>query len=790
MVRLCVMIAGAFCTASAYSTEFHEVEPNNGKAAANIVTLGSGDGISGTTTGASNSAGLGSLDYFRVRTSANRSPIYRHRLIQTAGSSLLSASLRGLNQTGGVIGTADVTLQSGAGTPKYVQWYGFGRMEQIYFRVEGASATTDGYRYELSTNPVSILAGPTNLQSGMITIGRAGHSTDTDFWVYDAAYNAIPDYGNDDPNLLTRSFAPGSYLLAVSNWNFANDRPAASGETFPSGHVTDYPNVIVNSSNATDVNVSMRFTDAFGVYDVAATRAQMFEVVFISFTVVAPTVACCFSDTTCTQVTSESCAAAGGTPQAGGSQCGTTACPDTNPGQNCNNPIEIAVPAALPFEQANTTFGKRDDDTFGCLGAQVQHGEDIHYRLTVSDPTCVEIRVTNRANANNIDCRINSVCPQPNQAGGCIFLGQVSPGVTESYGLQLSPGIYWLLIDQRSEPVSADFYLQIRQCTVACCLAPGDSCTTLPASTCAQLGGIAAGGPCLIPESTRTYTRAPGLHIADFTTVEDAIYVFGLDETVSDVDVKVTISHTSVFDLEIKLEHLSTTVWLWDNQCGWHPGLSVTFDDEGVPVGVTCPPLANVGTIAPHPPTPPRRLSAFNGLPAGGEWTLQVTDNIIYDSGSLQHWSLILTTRGSCIVTDKCEDHLVGDANCDGVVNNFDINFFVAALIDGPTPALPPDVPPSAPASYLNLGGSEACWYKRRCWGDVDCDSVFNNFDIDPFVECIVNTPPPGQPCPSCPAQDCCLPNGGCATLSPAACTLIGGLAPGTESGCTAAMCP
>lgn len=76
-----------------------------------------------------------------------------------------------------------------------------------------------------------------------------------------------------------------------------------------------------------------------------------------------------------------------------------------------------------------------------------------------------------------------------------------------------------------------------------------------------------------------------------------------------------------------------------------------------------------------------------------------------------------------------------GDANCDGAINNFDIDFFVAAVIGDQ-------------GAYTALGGQAVCWDQRSCWGDLGCDQLFNNFDIDPFVACILALPPTGQACP------------------------------------------
>lgn len=72
---------------------------------------------------------------------------------------------------------------------------------------------------------------------------------------------------------------------------------------------------------------------------------------------------------------------------------------------------------------------------------------------------------------------------------------------------------------------------------------------------------------------------------------------------------------------------------------------------------------------------------------------------------------------------------IYGDMNCDGTVNNFDIDAFVLALVD--------------PTGYA--AAFPSC---DRLHGDIDRSGAMNNFDIDPFVNCILNAPPPGQPCP------------------------------------------
>ncbi|MBK8913126.1 MAG: proprotein convertase P-domain-containing protein [Phycisphaerales bacterium] len=733
-LALCSGTILCLATAStALAVDNPEVEDNNSKAAANAVTLAAGDSVSGTTTGTSTVAGLGSLDYFRVKTTAAALDVYRHRLTQTAGSATITPTIRGLNQSAGVIGVVDTTIQTGAGTPEYVQWYGFGKEEELYFRLAGTTATTAGYQYDLSTTTVAVLAGPTNLLPGTITISRAGHTTDTDFWVYDSNYDVIADFGNDDPNTLTRNFAVGSYLLAISNFNFANNQPAATGETFLSGAVMDFANVIVNSSTSTALNVSTRFTDVAGNQDVAATRAERFDVVFISFTVADPQVACCFGDGSCQDLLVSECGPAGGLSAGEGSVCDPNPCPE---------------PEACCFPDGSCT----DIAPAFCTGIAQGSGSNC-------DPNpCPQLEACCFLDGSCQDL-LATLCTA---AGG----GPQGPGTDCDPNLCPEPG--------------------------ACCL-PDDLCLfTLP-NTCVSLGGSFVGGACGLTAAVRGYESTPNAVIPDspvgaFPTV-DVINV-GDHYGIADVDVELEITHTFLGDLDIRLSHNATSVFLWQDACVGNDNMNVTADDEAGAVVCATPTL---GSYAPST-AGGGALSAFDGQNANGAWTLAIDDDAGGDTGILVRWKLNITPLANeCAVADPCEGAITGDANCDGSVNNFDIDFFVVGIVEGPTGASPPDVPPTAPAGYLNLGGTEDCWAKRRCWGDVNCDGVFNNFDIDPFVVCIVNTPAPGEPCVLCAVEACCYgtaPNAVCIDRVPAVCRLGGGVPQGPGTSCDTHECP
>lgn len=109
-----------------------------------------------------------------------------------------------------------------------------------------------------------------------------------------------------------------------------------------------------------------------------------------------------------------------------------------------------------------------------------------------------------------------------------------------------------------------------------------------------------------------------------------------------------------------------------------------------------------------------------NNIPSATNSSYQLTGITLADQGSYD-----------CVVTDTCGSTtsnaatltvgLKGDANCDGSVNNFDIDAFVFGLVEG-----------------------EAAWSALYpcdflCSLDVNNDGNVDNFDIDLFVICVLN---------------------------------------------------
>lgn len=104
------------------------------------------------------------------------------------------------------------------------------------------------------------------------------------------------------------------------------------------------------------------------------------------------------------------------------------------------------------------------------------------------------------------------------------------------------------------------------------------------------------------------------------------------------------------------------------------------------------------------------------------------------ETASLSLTDLVPTASSTfrCIVANDCGTETstaatlyvqrgpAGDLNCDGLVNNFDIDAFVLSLTDTEAYA----------AAYPSCDVYN---------GDANCDGAVNNFDIDPFVECLAN---------------------------------------------------
>lgn len=271
----------------------------------------------------------------------------------------------------------------------------------------------------------------------------------------------------------------------------------------------------------------------------------------------------------------------------------------------------------------------------------------------------------------------------------------------------------------------------------ACCMAD-NSCQNLNMFDCASAGGDYLGDDtnCLI---VNQYSSSPNLPILDNSTVFDIINVSD-SFTVQDLNVDILIEHTFQGDIIATLTSPSgTTINLINRPGRVDTGVGFGNNNYGNPIsgeffmlddaaqfvydtGSPGVPVDNpVGSWLPDLGP----LGDFNGQEAFGDWTLTVSDNATVDTGTLITWRLNFGRPNPdvCGQTDPCAGQVLGDANCDGLLNNFDIDCFVLALT----------ADEATWSAMCNTSGN--CNY--LCVLDINGDGNVNNFDIDPFVVCL-----------------------------------------------------
>jgi subtilisin-like proprotein convertase family protein len=191
--------------------------------------------------------------------------------------------------------------------------------------------------------------------------------------------------------------------------------------------------------------------------------------------------------------------------------------------------------------------------------------------------------------------------------------------------------------------------------------------------------------------------------------------------TLADVDIDVMIDHTYIGDLVIEIEHLGTTVTLWDHNCGSNDDMDVIFDDEGNTVECDSPTVGNI--------IPEGSLWLFDGMDAAGDWTITVRDPWPGFTGSLVRWSLHLdkpATAGdptvywgdtglpipdddpggvshTINVPDACT---IADVNIDVMIEHT----FIYDLV----------------IKIEHLGKTVVVW-NQNCWSEDDIDVVFDD---------------------------------------------------------------
>lgn len=154
--------------------------------------------------------------------------------------------------------------------------------------------------------------------------------------------------------------------------------------------------------------------------------------------------------------------------------------------------------------------------------------------------------------------------------------------------------------------------------------------------------------------------------------------------TVTGVTVELDLDHTWLGDLVIQIEHNGTTLTLLERVnidqfaygCGGRD-LTATFRDDAT---VSPEDLCVPSTPDPQPEPmlvgdllPVQALSSFNGLEAGGTWTVTVSDQATNDTGTL--FSACIT-----VMFEAPPPVCPGDVDASGTVDVDDLNAILSAF--------------------------------------------------------------------------------------------------------------
>ncbi|MCL1474338.1 S8 family serine peptidase [Argonema antarcticum] len=142
--------------------------------------------------------------------------------------------------------------------------------------------------------------------------------------------------------------------------------------------------------------------------------------------------------------------------------------------------------------------------------------------------------------------------------------------------------------------------------------------------------------------------------ISDYTTVTSVIDVSDLDGPIVDVNVTLDITHTYDADLNVSLiSPTGEAIELFNGVGSSADNFSNTTLDDEAATPITAGFAPFTGNFQPE-----ELLAAFDGENANGTWTLQVSDEAGGDVGTLNSWSLNLTTTEVNTQTDANGDYI------------------------------------------------------------------------------------------------------------------------------------
>ncbi len=627
-----------------------EVEDNNNKSQAQLVAMACGDTITGNTTGTSTTVpGPASADYFRIRTTGNGAlTLYTLTMTSGAAAPLQTMTLRGLTQTTGNInaGTdASFATATTVGTTKIIKWYGTGSsgaQQDMYVAITGTASSTTDYTLSLTCSTVTpiTMAGGT-LQPGNVSVrpdAATATALDTDWWVYDSTYSPIATFGHDDADetAISRSLGAGTYYIGLSNYNTANNQPSPADDTFRTGNVLDFPNVVAQSTTTNYPTANMTASDGVVTVTGTGSRANPFEVAWYSFTVASPTV-----------------------PQGNGIATPSTAQITTS------TLLTVTVsPAANPTSTGITVTGNLS--AINGSSTQQFYDDGTHGDVTGND---------------NI-FSFNANLPQPLSAGVVSLPFSVLDAQARS-----SSGSISLTLSAAPTGSCCIAGSCVSNLSAFNCAGQGGTYNG-NGSDCNGATGPVFSSTASFPVSIPDFANnTPG-------TASVSVTIPSGSGTISNLGVRVGLTHTWMGDIIMTLSNGSNTVDLI-NRAGVPVSSTVGYNDNfvgqnvflntasadlwAVATNVTTHDLPT-GTYHPSgagsADRPSPSLDVFNGSSMAGTWTLTVSDNAGADTGTITAFQLFNVTPLSC-------GPVCGTADFDGdgdTGTDADIEAFFACL--------------------------------------------------------------------------------------------------------------
>lgn len=359
------------------------------------------------------------------------------------------------------------------------------------------------------------------------------------------------------------------------------------------------------------------------------------------------------------------------------------------------------------------------------------------FHFTLTEPTEVSWTITAQYPVNIIIWPFD-VCPPPApiafvQAGDC---------ETGSASVTLPAGEYTAFMGPQLFEGTAcgAIYNATLECTPtdACCDGNTGICTdNVPQDQCGtpppDIHG-ASGLNIPVPDG-----GGPG------SCATHVINVAGAAFNVSDVNVGLELTHSWVGDVTVSVEHNATTVMIIDR-----PGVpastfgcasnnyDIVLDDEGGGGSVeTFCEGTDAGNNPPSPPNyvPNNPLSAFDGMPALGNWTIRICDFVTPDTGPLTAWSVQFPGTGgpdplfswhpetncsdvNCVIQNgACCNNQTGvctndvfEADCDGVDERWELQVDCVDLN-------PPCEPPRGACCNDATGVCTSLVFEANCLG-------------------------------------------------------------------------